>query len=52
MSEMENLIIIITDHIKYIEAQKLRNTKVAYGRHRWELPGNYPVFTMIMVIYY
>ena len=20
-------------------------------QHRWELPGNYPVFTMVMVIY-
>ena len=22
------------------------------GRHRWELPGNCPVFTMVMVIYH
>ena len=21
-------------------------------RHRWELPGNYPVFTVVMVIYH
>ena len=21
-------------------------------KHRWELPGNYPVFTMVMVIYH
>ena len=22
------------------------------NRHRWELPGNYPVFTVVMVIYH
>ena len=22
------------------------------GNHRWELPGNYPVFTLVMVIYH
>ena len=22
------------------------------SRHRWELPGNYPVFTVVMVIYH
>ena len=22
------------------------------GHHRWELPGNYPVFSMVMVIYH
>ena len=24
----------------------------ALGGHRWELPGNYPVLTVVMVIYY
>ena len=23
-----------------------------YLHHRWELPGNYPVFTVVMVIYH
>ena len=24
----------------------------AYGQHRWELPGNYPVFTVVMEMYH
>ena len=24
----------------------------SYEQHRWELPGNYPVFTVVMVIYH
>ena len=24
---------------------------IGRGRHRWELPGNYPVFTVVMAIY-
>ena len=23
-----------------------------HGEHRWELPDNYPVFTVVMVIYH
>ena len=23
-----------------------------YDKHRWELPGNYPVLTVVMVIYH
>ena len=30
--EMENVISIIKDHIKYLEAQKIRNTKAASDR--------------------
>ena len=26
--------------------------KFWHDRHRWELPGNYPVFTVVMVIYH
>ena len=25
---------------------------VLSDKHRWELPGNYPVFTVVMVIYH
>ena len=27
-------------------------SEVACEEHRWELPGNYPVFTVVMVIYH
>ena len=32
----------------------VKSTKFARltGRHRWELPGNSPVFTVVMVIYH
>ena len=29
----------------------LCRTHLNHGTHRWELTGNYPVFTMVMVIY-
>ena len=28
------------------------NTYVPPPPHRWKLPGNYPVFTVVMVIYH
>ena len=28
-----------------------RKSKLGRG-HRWELPGNYPLFTVVMVIYH
>ena len=28
------------------------NGKTDGTGHRWELPGNYPVFTVVMVIYH
>ena len=39
--EMDNVISIITDHIKYIEGQKLRNTKASSDRSpTWSKPAN------------
>ena len=41
LSLMENLIIIITDHIKYLEAQQLSNMKEASERSpTWSKPAN------------
>ena len=40
-SEMKNVIIIITDNIKYLEAKKLRNTKAESDRApTWSKPVN------------
>ena len=39
--EMENLMSIIMDHIKYLEAQQLRNMKAASDRSlNWSKPAN------------
>ena len=41
LSEMENRIIVITDHIKYLEAQKLSNTKSEDEKSlTWSKPAN------------
>ena len=41
LSEMENVISIITDHIKYLETQQLRNTKSASDKSpTWSKPAN------------
>ena len=32
--------------------EKTPPLEVNTQRHRWELPGNYPVFTVVMVIYH
>ena len=33
---------------------QLNDTPLLHGgdNHRWELPGNYPIFTAVMVIYH
>ena len=47
-SEMENVISITTDNIKYLEAQQLRNMKSAFYRSpNWSKPAN----TNLWVIY-
>ena len=48
LSRNENVISIITNHIKYLEAQKLRNTQAASDRSpTWSKPAN----TNFWVIY-
>ena len=51
LSEMDNMIIIIADHIKYLEAQKLRNTKEAsYRSATWSKPANTNLWGILSVL--
>ena len=42
--------IVIIVVIKFMASRSGPSGKIPY-EHRWELPGNCPVFTVVMVIY-
>ena len=47
-------IVILSNREKLVQIASPRQTSKYVPRHvhRWELPGNYPVFTVVMVIYH
>ena len=46
-------IMVFLSILLIIQAMKILQKKLQKGvKHRWELPGNYPVFTVVMVIYH
>ena len=44
-------IMIVSSLIDLVDRSKIFYIKISVV-HRWELPGNYPVFTMVMVVYH
>ena len=44
--------VLVKDLIRNIHPSNMKRIHLIPYNHRWELPGKYPVFNMVMVIYH
>ena len=51
-SKADEIIRVTLEEMGHPQYANPMHTDNSTAEHRWELPGNYPVFTVVMVIYH